>query len=94
MKASNVHEAKELRDIPNIGIDMESTLKLIYINTPRDLKSKNPYELYIKLCKATNTRYDPCVLDTFMAAVDFVNGAVSKPWWCYTKTRKELYPNI
>jgi hypothetical protein len=31
------------------------------------------------------------VLDTFMAAVDFMNGAAAAPWWAYTAQRKALY---
>jgi hypothetical protein len=47
--------------------------------------------LYQKLNAATGTRHDPCVLDTFMAAVDFMNGAAAAPWWNYTAQRKALY---
>jgi hypothetical protein len=43
--------------------------------------------LYQKLNAATGTRNDPCVLDTFMAAVDFMNGAAAAPWWAYTAQR-------
>jgi hypothetical protein len=31
------------------------------------------------------------VLDTFMAAVDFMNGVAAAPWWAYTAQRKALY---
>jgi hypothetical protein len=35
--------------------------------------------LYQKLCAATGQRQDPCVLDTFMAATDFMRGAPAAP---------------
>ena len=50
--------------------------------------------LYQKLNAATGARNDPCVLDTFMAAVDFMNGAAPAPWWAYTAQRKVLYGAI
>ena len=39
-------------------------------------------------------RQDPCVLDTFMAATDFMRGAAAAPWWSYTAQRKLLYGQI
>ena len=36
-------------------------------------------------------RQDPCVLDTFMAATDFMRGAQPTPWWHYTAQRKQTY---
>ena len=94
MKAMSAKNAKVLKDIPNIGPSMVSDFKMLEIHTPEDLKMRDSYALYTKLCKITGKRHDPCVLDTFMAAVDFMNGAVSQPWWNYTKTRKQRYPNI
>ena len=47
--------------------------------------------LYQSLCAATGQRQDPCVLDTFMAATDFMRGAEAAPWWAYTAQRKALY---
>jgi hypothetical protein len=94
MKATSAKNAKVLKDIPNIGPSMVDKFERIEIYSPKDLRQRNPYALYKKLCQITGKRYDPCVLDTFMAAVDFMNGAAPLPWWHYTKTRKELYPNI
>jgi hypothetical protein len=31
------------------------------------------------------------VLDTFMAATDFMRGAPAAPWWSYTAQRKALF---
>ncbi|HSH95895.1 MAG TPA: helix-hairpin-helix domain-containing protein, partial [Roseimicrobium sp.] len=33
-------------------------------------------------------RHDPCMLDTFIAAVRFMDGGPKKPWWAFTKERK------
>jgi hypothetical protein len=34
------------------------------------------------------------VLDTFLAAVDFMRGAEPRPWWAYTAQRKALYGKV
>jgi hypothetical protein len=31
------------------------------------------------------------VLDTFIAACEFMAGGVPRPWWAYTARRKQLY---
>lgn len=84
----------KLTDIPNIGEAIQKDLHLIGIRKPDDLKSKDPYVLYKNLNKRTRTRHDPCLLDTFMAAVDYMNGAPERPWFYYTKKRKVEYPDI
>ncbi len=91
MKASAVIN---LQDIPNIGPAMIEDFKKLEIYTPADLKKQDAFALYQKLCALTHTRHDPCVLDTFIAAVQFMNGAPAHPWWHYTAERKRNYPTI
>jgi hypothetical protein len=94
MKAKNAKEVVKFTDIPNIGPAMVEDFKLLGLKSPADLKGNDPLLLYKKLCKKTASRHDPCVLDTFMAAVDFMNGARAKPWWDYTPQRKKKFPSI
>lgn len=91
MKANNRQQVKKLLDIPNIGPAMVRDFLALKITTPQDIQGKDPYDLYLKLCKVTNKRQDPCVLDTFIAVVDFMNGAPAKPWYAYSKQRKITY---
>jgi len=93
-KATNVSDVKKFTDIPNIGEAIARDFVLLGIKNPSDLKRCDGYQLYVKLCQLTAERHDPCVLDTFLAAVDFMQGAPAKPWWHYTAERKRLYPNI
>ena len=44
---------------------------------------------YDDLCRVTGKRHDPCMLDTFIAAVRFMGGEPAKPWWKYTAERKK-----
>ena len=94
MKARNAGAAVKFQDIPNIGPAMVEDFMLIGLKKPMDLKGKDAFFLYQKLCKRTGTRHDPCVLDTFIAAVDFMNGAPPRPWWQYTKDRKKRFPAV
>jgi hypothetical protein len=88
MKAKTASQVRSFADIPNIGPAMIKDFTLLGIKNPQALKRKNPYTLYKELCVKTKTRHDPCVLDTFIAAVDFMRGAPARPWWHYTKERK------
>jgi hypothetical protein len=45
--------------------------------------------LYDRLCLMDGRRYDPCLLDTFCAAVAFVDGAPARPWWEFSRERKQ-----
>lgn len=73
---------------------MARDFMLLGIANPSDLARRDPMDLYRRLCEATATRQDPCVLDTFMAACDFMSGAPAKPWWAYTGSRKERWPEV
>ena len=90
-KARSADDCIHLEQLPNIGPSLAADLRLIGIGTPAELRGKDPFVLYQKLCAATGQRQDPCVLDTFMAATDFMRGAQAQPWWAYTAQRKAVY---
>lgn len=86
-KARCAAECQRLDQIPNIGPAMAADLRLLGIATPAGLIQADPLELYERLARLTGQRQDPCVLDTFRAAVDFMGGAPARPWWAYTSRR-------
>ena len=94
MKAKRAQEARIFEEIPNIGKRMAADFRLLGLKTPKDLKGQDPLKLYQSLNKKSGARQDPCVLDTFMAAVDFMNGGKSQPWWEFTSLRKKRYPDV
>ena len=94
MKAKNAQEVIRFEDIPNVGKAMTKDFLLLGIKNPKDLKNKDAFVLYKKLCKISGALQDPCVLDTYMAVIDFMNGAPARPWWFYTKERKKKYPDL
>ena len=79
-----------LVDIPNIGKAMARDLYLVGIHRPQQLIGRDPLALYDKLCAVTGQSQDPCVLDVFMAAVNFMEGGDARPWWTFTDERKQL----
>ena len=91
MKARLAKDAVRLEDIPNIGTALAEDLRQIGIVNPLDLKGKDGMELYHTLNRKTGARHDPCVADTFLAAVDFMNGGKAKPWWAFTPERKKIW---
>ena len=93
-KAVSAAECETLEQLPNIGPSLAANLRLIGIRTPQDLRGKDAFVLYQRLCAVTGQRQDPCVLDTFMAATDFMAGAPAAPWWTYTAQRKALFGTV
>jgi hypothetical protein len=86
--ATAPRDKPRLEDLPNVGPAVAADLRAIGISRPAQLAGRDPYALYDALNRRTGVRHDPCVLDTFIAAVRFVEGAPAKPWWAYTAERK------
>lgn len=82
------HEVQQLTELPNIGPALAAYLRHIDISHPQELKGCDPYVLYHELCVRDCMRYDPCVLDTFISVVRFMEGEGARPWWAYTAERK------
>jgi Pathogenicity locus len=87
-KALDPEHARQLTDLPNIGPASAADLKLLGILRPSELRGRDPYALYRQLCETTGVRHDPCMIDVFISAVRFMEGAAAQPWWCYTQERK------
>ena len=84
----------KLEQIPNVGPSLAADLRRVGVKRPGELPGKDPHLLYVKLCRASGERQDPCVLDVFISAVRFMEGAPARPWWHYTTERKRRFPDI
>jgi hypothetical protein len=93
-KATCAADVRRFEDIPNVGVRMTDDFRLLGLKHPVDLKKQQALSMYQTLCRRTGVRQDPCVLDVFMAAIDFMNGAKPKPWWRYTAVRKKKFPML
>jgi hypothetical protein len=79
-----------LEQVPNVGPAIAADLRLLGVARPDDLVGRDPYAMYDELCRLTGQRHDPCVLDTFIAAVRFLDGGPARPWWTFTAERKRV----
>ena len=78
----------ELKQLPNVGPATAGYLRLAGVSQPSHLTGCDPYALFEKLCQTTGRRFDPCLLDQFIAAVRFMDGEAARPWWEFTAERK------
>ena len=85
---SAVRDIARLEDIPNVGPAVTADLRRMGITSPGELAGRDPYAMYDDLCRITGQRHDPCLLDTFIAAVRYMEGGPKKPWWNFTAERK------
>lgn len=81
---------RDFQTIPNVGRATAEDLVRLRVRSVGALAKKNPMTLYRAICKLDGARHDPCVIDVFMAAVDFAKRGECKPWWHYTPERKAL----
>jgi predicted GIY-YIG superfamily endonuclease len=88
--SKGVRTAARLEDVPNVGPAVAADLRQLGIATPAGLPGRDPYALYDELCRITGRRHDPRLLDTFIAAVRYMEGAPKRPWWTYTAERKRV----
>ncbi len=87
-KAKSASEVKTLTDIPNVGKSIAGDLRGLGVNTPAEVAAMDPIAMYNALRTPMGARHDPCVLDVFLAAKDFMNGGEPLPWWKFTAQRK------
>lgn len=78
----------ELTSIPNVGPAVARKLARLGIASPSDLRGRDPDDLFEQLCTLDARRHDPCLLDTFVAAVSYANGGPARPWWEFSRERK------
>jgi len=83
---------RKLGDLAGIGKAMLRDFAFLNIHTVDELAAADPDELYRELSERTNTRQDPCVLDTFRCAVAQARDPrLPKEqcnWWYWSRIRK------
>lgn len=98
MKKADVTTKREslasFEQIINIGPSLAEDFRLLGLASPTELIGNDPVQLYQELCQITNKFHDPCVLDCFLAAVDYMDGKPPQVWWNFTSHRKEQYSQV
>jgi len=84
---------RKLADLISIGPAMLKDFELLGIRSVAQLARQNPQRMYQRLSNTTRTRQDPCVLDTFCAAVAQARNprlaAEKCQWWYWSRKRKQ-----
>jgi hypothetical protein len=72
----------------NIGPAMRRDLERLGVRTAAQLARHDPDRLYRRLQTLMGARQDPCVWDTFAAAIHQARTGEALPWWHFTSERK------
>ncbi|MEM9940556.1 MAG: helix-hairpin-helix domain-containing protein [Planctomycetota bacterium] len=94
MKADHFTERSSIErfdQIVNVGPAMSDDFERLGLEGPKDLIGKNAMDLYEQICEVDQTFHDPCVLDVYMATIDYMNGNPPQAWWKFTGHRKKKY---
>jgi nucleotidyltransferase/DNA polymerase involved in DNA repair len=86
MPRTGVMQLSELR---NIGKAMLVDFKLLGITSVAQLAHQDADELYARIAVLTGARHDPCVHDTYAAAIHQAKTGEALNWWAFTPLRKE-----
>ena len=84
--------ARHLADLISIGPAMLRDFDMLGIHSVAQLAKQEPRKMYERLNRKTGQRQDPCVLDTFCAAVAQARNprlpAEKCQWWYWSRIRK------
>ena len=87
-RKKNPPQTLQLEDLRNIGAAMLGDFALLNIKSVKQLARCNADRLYARIQALTHTRHDPCVWDTYAAAIHQAKTGEALPWWEFTKVRK------
>ena len=83
---------RQLGDLISIGPAMLRDFEILGIRSVAQLAKQEPRKMYDRLNRKTGQRQDPCVLDTFCAAVAQARNprllAEKCQWWYWSRIRK------
>jgi hypothetical protein len=72
---------------------MLKDFEMLGVTSVDQLAMTDGQRLYDSLCRLTGTRQDPCVLDTFVCAVEQARNpalpAEQRQWWYWSRIRKQ-----
>jgi hypothetical protein len=92
----NEEDARTLRDLWSVGPAIERDLTSLGVRSVAQLARRSPERLYRQLERTRGKKPDPCVLDTFRAAVaQALDPALPREqcvWWYYSALRGEDQP--
>jgi hypothetical protein len=97
-EVSMTAKTRELGDLISIGPAMLRDFEMLGIRSVEELARRDPQRMYEKIERLTGQRQDPCVLDTFCAAVAQAKNprlaAEQCQWWWWSRKRKQGYKDV
>lgn len=78
----------QLQTLPNVGPATAADLLRLGVASVDDLSRRDPTELYERISAMDGVRHDPCVLDTYAAAIHAARTGEAIPWWDFSDRRK------
>lgn len=78
----------QLQTLPNVGPAMAADFLRLGVSSVDDLSRRDPKELYDRISELDGVRHDPCVLDTYAAAIQAARTGASIPWYEFSDMRK------
>lgn len=86
-------DTRDLRDLVSVGPAMLRDFELLGVRSVAQLARRDPQRMVERLAWLTGMRQDPCVLDTFCAAVAQARNPRLAPaqcqWWWWSTQRKQ-----
>lgn len=87
---------RELADLISVGPAMVRDFEMLAVKSVGQLAKQDARQMYEKLGRMLGKRQDPCVLDTFCAAVAQAKNprlsAERCQWWWWSAKRKKRSP--
>jgi hypothetical protein len=87
---------RELGDLISIGPAMLRDFEMLRVRSVAQLAKQDPKRMHERLGRMAGQRQDPCVLDTFCAAVAQAKNprlaAEKCQWWWWSRKRKRSGP--
>jgi hypothetical protein len=85
-------DERRLRDLVSIGAAMLRDFERLGVRSVAQLAKEDPDELYERISALDMQKHDPCVLDTYRAAVAQARDpdlpAEQRNWWWWSRQRK------
>ena len=92
MATTPMNRGRQLGELISIGPAMLRDFAELRIHSVAQLARQNPERMYARLNRLRGQRQDPCVLDTFCAAVAQAKNprlpAEKCQWWYWSRQRK------
>ncbi|MEA3166159.1 MAG: hypothetical protein QOJ26_1028, partial [Thermoplasmata archaeon] len=70
----------QLQTLPNVGPATAADLLRLGVTSVDDLSRRDPRELYDRIGALDGVPHDPCVLDTYAAAIHAARTGDAVPW--------------